>query len=98
MLVMQYLDNSKSFEITNTITGNLAIAAFNEAKRMAYDKTDKALLNGGPVIPLALAPTGRAGLQFHTAIVMSDVKTLLLSRAERGAKGKSNVFIDGRRA
>ena len=73
MLVMQYLDNSKSFEITNTITGNLAIAALSEAKRMAYDKTQLALLNGGPVIPLALAPTGRAGLQFQTPIVMSDV-------------------------
>ena len=73
MLVMQYLDSSKSFEITNTITGNLAIAALSEAKRMAYDKTHLALLNGGPVIPLALAPTGRAGLQFQTPIVMSDV-------------------------
>ena len=73
MLVMQYLGNSKSFEITNTITGNLTIAALNEAKRMAYDKTHLALLNGGPVIPLALAPTGRAGLQFQTPIVMSDV-------------------------
>jgi hypothetical protein len=28
----------KSFEITNTITGNLAIAAVNDAKRMAYDR------------------------------------------------------------
>ena len=73
MLVMQYLDNTKSFEITNTITGNLTIAALNEAKRMAYDKTHLALLNGGPVIPLALAPTGRAGLQFQMQIVMSDV-------------------------
>ena len=73
MLVMQYLDNTKSFEITNTITGNLTIAALNEAKRMAYDKTHLALLNGGPVIPLALAPTGRAGLQFQTQIVMSDI-------------------------
>jgi hypothetical protein len=73
MLVMQYLDNTKSFEITNTITGNLTIAALNEAKRMAYDKTHLALLNGGPVIPLALAPTGRAELQFQTPIVMSDV-------------------------
>ena len=73
MLVMQYLDNTKSFEITNTITGNLTIAALNEAKRMAYDKTHLALLNGGPVIPLALAPTGRAGLQFQMLIVMSDV-------------------------
>ena len=73
MLVMQYLDNTKSFEITNTITGNLTIAALNEAKRMAYDKTHLALLNGGPVIPLALAPTGRAGLQFQTPIVMRDV-------------------------
>ena len=82
-----------SFKFTNTITGNLTIAATSEAKRMAYDRSQLALLNGGPVIPLALAPTGRAGLQFHTAIVMSDVKTLLLSRAERGAKGKSNVFI-----
>ena len=73
MLVMQYMGNSKSFEITNTITGNLAIAALSEAKRMAYDKTHLALLNRGPVIPLALAPTGRAGLQFQTQIVMSDI-------------------------
>jgi len=73
MLVMQYLDNSKSFEITNTITGNLAIAALSEAKRMACDRSQLALLNGGPVIPLALAPTGRAGLQFQTPIVMSYV-------------------------
>ena len=49
------------------------IAALSEAKRMAYDKTQLALLNGGHVIPLALAPTGRAGLQFQTPIVMSDV-------------------------
>jgi hypothetical protein len=63
----------QSFEITKTITGNPTIAALSEAKRMAYDKTQLALLSGGPVIPLALAPTGRAGLQFQTPIVMSDV-------------------------
>lgn len=51
----------ESLEITNTITGNLSIAATSEAKRMAYDRSQLALLNGGPVIPLALAPTGRAG-------------------------------------
>ena len=50
----------ESLEITNTITGNLTIAATSEAKRMAYDRSQLALLNGGPVIPLALAPTGRA--------------------------------------
>ena len=50
-----------SLEITNTITGNLTIAATSEAKRMAYDRPQLALLSGGPVIPLALAPTGRAG-------------------------------------
>jgi len=49
-----------SFNFTNTITGNPMIAAESEAKRMAYDRFHLALLIGGPVILLALAPTGRA--------------------------------------
>jgi hypothetical protein len=47
------------FILTKTITGNLTIAADNDAKRMAYDRSFGSPL-GGPVIPLALAPTGRA--------------------------------------